>query len=62
MTSDGLTRRRALQAAFTATLAVGSAVLGGTRRAAAAGPVQMISHRYPALEYYAEKMRTRSPV
>ena len=60
MTSDGFTRRRALQA-FTATLAAGSAALGGTRRAAAAGPVQMISHRYPALEHYARKMREAVP-
>ena len=27
----------------------------------AAGTIQMISHRYPALEYYAEKMRTAIP-
>jgi ABC-type glycerol-3-phosphate transport system substrate-binding protein len=35
------------------------AILGG--RARAAGTIQMISHRYPALEYYAEKMRTAVP-
>ena len=35
------------------------AILG--RRARAAGTIQMISHRYPALEYYAEKMRTAIP-
>lgn len=61
MSSDGFTRRHALQAAFTATLAAGSAALGGSRRAAAAGPVQMISHRYPALEHYARKMREAVP-
>jgi multiple sugar transport system substrate-binding protein len=38
-----------------ATLAA-PAILGG--RARAAGTIQMISHRYPALEYYAEKMRS----
>jgi multiple sugar transport system substrate-binding protein len=27
----------------------------------AAGPVQMVSHRYPALEYYAEKMKAAVP-
>src|SRR5579864_5373309 len=35
------------------------AILG--RAARAAGTIQMISHRYPALEYYAEKMRTAIP-
>jgi multiple sugar transport system substrate-binding protein len=30
-------------------------------RAHAAGTIQMISHRYPALEYFAEKMRTAIP-
>ena len=30
-------------------------------RARAAGTIQMISHRYPALEYYAEKMRGAIP-
>jgi multiple sugar transport system substrate-binding protein len=41
-----------------ATLAA-PAILGG--RARAAGTIQMISHRYPALEYYAEKMRNAVP-
>jgi multiple sugar transport system substrate-binding protein len=31
------------------------------RSARAAATIQMISHRYPALEYYAEKMRTALP-
>jgi ABC-type glycerol-3-phosphate transport system substrate-binding protein len=31
------------------------------RRAGAAAPVQMISHRYPALEYYAAQMRKAIP-
>ncbi len=47
--------RRSLVAA---TLAA-PAILGA--RARAAGTIQMISHRYPALEYYAEKMRTALP-
>ena len=47
--------RRSLVAA---TLAA-PAILGA--RARAAGTIQMISHRYPALEYYAEKMRTAIP-
>jgi multiple sugar transport system substrate-binding protein len=41
-----------------ATLAT-PAILGS--RARAAGTIQMISHRYPALEYYAEKMRGAVP-
>jgi ABC-type glycerol-3-phosphate transport system substrate-binding protein len=49
-----LNRRRVLQAALAA-----PAILGGTARAA--GPVQMISHRYPALEYYAARMREAVP-
>ena len=32
-----------------------------TRRAHAADPAQLISHRYPALEYYAEKLKTALP-
>ena len=47
--------RRSLVAA---TLAA-PAILGA--RARAAGTIQMISHRYPALEYYAEKMRSAIP-
>ena len=41
-----------------ATLAA-PAILGA--RARAAGTIQMISHRYPALEYFAEKMRGAIP-
>lgn len=40
-------------------LAAASAIKG--RSASAAAPVQMISHRYPALELYAEKMRSAVP-
>jgi len=47
--------RRGLVAA---TLAA-PAIIGA--RAHAAGTIQMISHRYPALEYFAEKMRTAIP-
>jgi multiple sugar transport system substrate-binding protein len=49
-----LSRRGALQTLG----AVTAASLAGGRRARAAAPVQMISHRYPALELFAEKMRT----
>jgi ABC-type glycerol-3-phosphate transport system substrate-binding protein len=49
-----LTRRGVIAATLAA-----PAIIGG--RARAAGTIQMISHRYPALEYYAEKMRTAIP-
>src|SRR5580693_9261884 len=49
-----LSRRGVIAAALAA-----PSVLGG--RARAAGTIQMISHRYPALEYYAEKMRGAIP-
>ena len=43
---------------FAAALAA-PAILGA--RARAAGTIQMVSHRYPALEFYAEKMRSAVP-
>ena len=49
-----INRRRLLQAAIAA-----PAIIGAPARSA--GTIQMISHRYPALEYYAEKMRTAIP-
>src|SRR5271165_1523698 len=48
------TRRHVLRAALAAPV-----ILGGTARAA--GTIQMISHRYPALEHYAEVMRGAIP-
>ena len=42
-----------------ATTLAAPAILGA--RARAAGTIQMISHRYPALEYFAEKMRGAIP-
>ncbi len=50
-----LSRRHVL-----ATSALAAPALLGTR-ARAAGTIQMISHRYPALEYYAAKMRSAVP-
>ncbi len=41
------------------TLGVGATL--GSRRALAADPVQLISHRYPALEFWAGKMKTALP-
>jgi ABC-type glycerol-3-phosphate transport system substrate-binding protein len=57
MTGPILSRRSALQTIG----AVTAASLVGSRRARAAAPVQMISHRFPALEFYAEKMRSAVP-
>ncbi|HEX2526015.1 MAG TPA: extracellular solute-binding protein [Geminicoccus sp.] len=56
MNKLNLDRRRTLGALG----ALGVASVTG-RRASAAAPVQMISHRYPALELYAEKMRSAVP-
>jgi ABC-type glycerol-3-phosphate transport system substrate-binding protein len=52
-----ITRRAAIQTVAAAGAA--SALL--PRRSRAATTVQMISHRYPALEFYAEQMRTAIP-
>src|SRR3954469_19124011 len=54
MNDNRINRRRVLQAALAAPALLGSA-------ARAAGTIQMISHRYPALEHYAEKMRGAIP-
>lgn len=55
-----ISRRSALQTLSGA--AAGAATsLALPRPSRAAADVQMISHRYPALEYYAEKMRTALP-
>jgi multiple sugar transport system substrate-binding protein len=47
-------RRRVLQA-----MAAAPAIMGSAARAS--GTIQMVSHRFPALEFYAEKMRTALP-
>jgi ABC-type glycerol-3-phosphate transport system substrate-binding protein len=49
-----LSRRELVAATLAAPAVIGA-------RARAAGTIQMISHRYPALEYFAEKMRTAIP-
>jgi hypothetical protein len=46
---------------LSAGVVAGAAVVGRGKSARASGPIQMISHRYPALEYFAEKMRTAMP-
>jgi ABC-type glycerol-3-phosphate transport system substrate-binding protein len=50
----GIDRRRMLRAALATPIILGA-------KARAAGTIQMISHRYPALEYYAGKMRDAIP-
>lgn len=57
MSTQTLGRRGALQAL---TAAAAASVIRPTRTRAAA-PVQMISHRYPALELYARKMQEAVP-
>ena len=47
-------RRHVLRAALATPIILGA-------KARAAGTIQMISHRYPALEYYAGKMRDAIP-
>src|SRR5579863_5750581 len=53
-------RREVLQGLSAGVIAGSAAGAWGTS-ARASGPIQMISHRYPALEYFAEKMRTAVP-
>jgi len=55
-----LDRRQALRT-LGAAVAAGAAAGGVARDARAAGTVQMISHRYPALEHYATKMQQAVP-
>ena len=54
MKPSRIDRRHVLRATLAAPLILG-------RRAHAAGTIQMLSHRYPALEHYAEKMRGAIP-
>jgi hypothetical protein len=57
---SGVTRRQMLRAA--STVAVSAAVTPfGQRRARGATPVQVLSSRYPALEYYADRIRKAVP-
>ena len=56
MNSFRLNRRQVLHGLSTAVVA--NAVARSVR---AAGPIQMVSHRYPALEFFAEQMRGAIP-
>ena len=57
MLCNRIDRRRVLHG-LSATSAATIAGALGAPPARAAGPVQLISHRYPALEFWAEKMKT----
>lgn len=59
MTDQAPSRRTSLRALTAATLVAMSTLAVAGK--AAAQTVQMISHRYPALEHYAEKMRAAVP-
>jgi len=54
-------RRRALRGLSAGAVALGAGMTFGGQRAYAAAPVQLISHRYPALEFWADKMKTAVP-
>ena len=56
----GFTRREVLQTLSVAAVGASTTLPANPARAAET-PVQMISHRYPALEYFAEKMRGAVP-
>ena len=58
MVCNTVGRRRVLQGLSVAGAVV---VAGDGGPARAAGPIQMISHRYPALEHWAAKMKTAVP-
>jgi len=61
MNGTRISRRAMLRGASAIAAGATVAPLAAPHIARAAGPVQMVSHRYPALEYYAEKMRTAVP-
>lgn len=54
-------RRSALKGLSAAAVTLGAGVAASPLSALAADPVQLISHRYPALEFWAGKMKTALP-
>src|SRR5580704_5522530 len=60
MDHDRLSRRDVLYGLSSAAVA-GSSMVAGMTQTRAAQPIQMISHRSPALEFFAEKMRSAVP-
>ena len=61
MIQGKLGRRRLMQGAAIAGAAGAGAAGAGSVAVAQGRPVQMISHRYPALEFWASKMKTAIP-
>ena len=61
MTIENPSRRTVLKGLSAAAVTVGAGVAITSRPALAADPVQLISHRYPALEFWAGKMKTALP-
>jgi multiple sugar transport system substrate-binding protein len=60
MSSTKFTRRQAIQG-LAAVTAAGATASVGVGSAWANGPVQVVSHRYPALEHYTEAMKKAVP-
>jgi multiple sugar transport system substrate-binding protein len=54
-------RRSVLKGLSAAAVTLGAGAAASSRSALAAEPVQLISHRYPALEFWAGKMKTALP-
>lgn len=61
MTIENPSRRTLLKGLSTAAVTLGAGAAITSRPALAADPVQLISHRYPALEFWAAKMKTALP-
>lgn len=61
MTIENPGRRSVLKGISAAAVTLGAGASLTSRQALAADPVQLISHRYPALEFWAGKMKTALP-
>ena len=61
MSIQDTSRRTVIKQMGATALALGGGTLLGARSAFATEPVQLISHRYPALEFWAGKMKTALP-
>ena len=61
MTIENPSRRTVLRGLSATALTLGAGAAITSQRALAADPVQLISHRYPALEFWAGKMKAALP-
>src|SRR5882762_3591613 len=61
MTIHNPQRRRMIKQLSAGAVTLGTGLTFGRREAFAADQVQLISHRYPALEFWAGKMKTAVP-